>query len=127
MPDDEDVTILRLDLTPQSMRKWRDVNHAHPIYYPVLLKLSRQLDPFERHAITVFEGHTFTLAENDPALLLMPETTLESVQERNSDLTERINRVVKTAESARAAANDEDSRLFDLLKEINDELSGDGS
>jgi hypothetical protein len=124
MPDDEDVKIISLDLTPQSMKKWRDVNDKHPIYYPVLLKLSRQLDPFERHAITVLEGHTFVPAENDRALLLMPDTTLESVRERISDLTARINRVVEAAESPRAAASAEDSRLLDLLSEINRELSG---
>jgi hypothetical protein len=116
-----------LELTPQSMKKWRDVNDAHPIFYPVLLKLSRQLDPFERHAIAVYEGHSFTLAEHDPTYLLMGQTTLESVRQQIPELTERINRAVRNAKPLRAAANEEDSRLLDLLKEINDELSGDGS
>lgn len=125
MPDgDEEVKILRLDLTPQSMMKWRYVNEADPNRYVVLLKLSRQLDPFERYAIKVYEGHTFVPAEDDPAVLLMPGTTLESVRERISDLTGRINRAVNAAEAPRSAASTEDSRLFDLLKQINDELSG---
>jgi hypothetical protein len=129
MPDDEDegVKILRLDLTPQSMKKWREVNDGHPLFYPVLLKLSRELDSFEQYAIKVYESHTFILAENDPALLLMGQTTLESVREQLPGLTERLNRAVQNARTLRTAANEEDSRLFDLLKEINDELSGDGS
>jgi hypothetical protein len=129
MPDDEDegVRILRLDLTPQSMKKWREVNDGHPLFYPVLLKLSRELDSFEQYAIKVYESHTFILAENDPALLLMGQTTLESVREQLPGLTERLNRAVQNARTLRTAANEEDSRLFDLLKEINDELSGDGS
>lgn len=128
MPDDaEALKILRLDLTPQSMRKWRDVNDGNPVAYPVLLKLSRELDPFEQYAMEVYEGHTLIVAEHDHAVLLIGETTLETVREQIPGLTARINQVVKVAKQLRTVANEEDSRLFDLLKEINDELSEQGS
>jgi hypothetical protein len=124
MSEDDQVKIIRLDLTPQSMRKWREVHDEHPVRYPVVLKLSRQLDPFERHAIKVFQSQTFIPAEDDPSQLLMPLTTLEDVHEAISGLTERINHAVQAAKSGRDVAAKEDSRLLDLLSEINRELSG---
>jgi hypothetical protein len=130
MPDDEDeaLKIVRLELTPQSMKSWRDLNERHPIFYPVLVRLSRPLDDYERYAIKKFEPNTFVVAQNDPHLLLMSdETTLEVVRERIPDLTERINRAVRLGQEPRQAAMDEDSRLLNLEQEINDELSGDGS
>ncbi|OBC04454.1 hypothetical protein A5784_12830 [Mycobacterium sp. 852013-50091_SCH5140682] len=125
MSEDEQVKIIRLDLTPQSMSKWREVHNEHPVRYPVLLKLSRPLDPFELHALKFFHSDTFIPAENDESLLIMSQTTLEEVREAISDLTEQINYAVQVGKSRRDAAAKEDSRMFDLLSEINHELSGD--
>jgi hypothetical protein len=45
MPDDEDeaLKIVRLELTPQSMKSWRDLHERHPVFYPVLEAYSKAL------------------------------------------------------------------------------------
>lgn len=120
MPEDDQLRIVKVELTPQSMKSWREIHEQHPIFYPVLLRLSRQLDDFERHAMTLLEPTL--IIGNDQATILLAETTLEAAHEQIPGFTERINSAAAQGRQARDAALEEDAQMFAVEAELNDKL-----
>jgi hypothetical protein len=118
MPED-DLRIVRVELTEQSRKVWRDLNNDHPLQYPVLLWLSRSLDDFERLSVKTWAGMTVGI---DAMTVLLTNTTLEAVRDQLGALNGKIANAATRGRQMRDAAFAEDDRLLALEAEINDSL-----
>lgn len=120
MTDDDHPRIVRVELLPESLRTWRDLNGMRPNTYPVLLHLSRPLDEFERDAIRGW-AHLIP-GEHDAATIVLPDYALEAVRQNFHALNGQILNAATRGCQVRDAAYAEDDRLRDLEAEINEEL-----
>jgi hypothetical protein len=113
---DQDLRIVDVELLSESFKTYRALNNIDSIRYPVLLWLSRPVDPFERLEM---ERAGILINDDDPMRGLIRETTLEEVRSQMNVLNGALQMAARDGRQARELAEAEDLRLRELATEIN--------
>lgn len=116
----EQLRIVGVKLVDESMQTYQELHDQDKTAYPVMIYLSRAVDPFEAKSLRKQVG--IIISDDDPMTALIPHTAIDALKTQIAQWNGRIATAAGLAHQARDAAVAEDQRRRQVEAELNAQL-----